>query len=62
MSQEHKQKSSSKTEEEVDAVEPKDLQDQELEEDVEDLLGEIDDVLEDNAQAFVESFVQQGGE
>lgn len=27
-----------------------------------DLLDEIDDVLEENAQAFVEGFVQKGGE
>ena len=30
--------------------------------DVDDLLDEIDTLLEDNAEAFVKSFVQKGGQ
>lgn len=30
--------------------------------DVDDLLSEIDDVLETNAESFVKSFVQKGGQ
>ena len=30
--------------------------------DVDDLLDEIDEVLEDNAEEFVRSYVQKGGE
>lgn len=33
-----------------------------LNEDVDDVLDEIDDVLEANAEDFVRSFVQKGGE
>lgn len=33
-----------------------------LSEDVDDVLDEIDDVLESNAEDFVRSFVQKGGE
>ncbi|MCU1678595.1 MAG: uncharacterized protein JWM93_3353 [Frankiales bacterium] len=33
-----------------------------LSDDVDDLLDEIDDVLEVNAEDFVKSFVQKGGE
>jgi ubiquitin-like protein Pup len=30
--------------------------------DIDELLDEIDDVLEENAEAFVQSYVQRGGE
>jgi ubiquitin-like protein Pup len=33
-----------------------------LKEDIDDLLDEIDHVLEDNAEEFVRSYVQKGGE
>ncbi|HEV7526035.1 MAG TPA: ubiquitin-like protein Pup [Acidimicrobiia bacterium] len=33
-----------------------------LKEDIDDLLDEIDSVLEDNAEEFVRSYVQKGGE
>ena len=33
-----------------------------LKEDIDDLLDEIDSVLEDNAEEFVRSYVQNGGE
>ncbi len=35
---------------------------EELTSDVDDLLDEIDDVLEQNAEEFVRSYVQKGGE
>lgn len=35
---------------------------EELTSDVDDLLDEIDDVLESNAEEFVKSYVQKGGE
>ncbi len=33
-----------------------------LKEDVDKLLDEIDDILEENAEEFVKSYVQRGGE
>lgn len=33
-----------------------------LSDDVEEILGDIDDVLEENAEAFVRGFVQKGGQ
>ncbi len=42
----------------VDAVERK----EQLDEDVDAILDEIDDVLETNAEDFVKSFIQKGGE
>jgi ubiquitin-like protein Pup len=35
---------------------------QELKDDLDDLLDEIDEVLEANAEDFVKSYVQKGGE
>lgn len=61
MSQEYKEKSSSKTEEvETEELEAKDQQ--ELTDDVDDILADIDDVLEVNAEEFVASYVQKGGQ
>lgn len=37
-------------------------QDTTLAEDLDEILDEIDEVLEKNAQEFVESYVQKGGE
>lgn len=36
--------------------------DEELEAETDDLLDEIDDVLESNAEDFVKAFIQKGGE
>jgi prokaryotic ubiquitin-like protein Pup len=44
-----------------DAVEAREHQDQ-LDDDVDSVLNEIDAVLEENAEDFVRSFVQKGGE
>ena len=35
---------------------------EEIDQDVEDLLAEIDDVLEEDAEEFVGAFVQKGGQ
>jgi ubiquitin-like protein Pup len=43
-------------------VDPKDLRDANQAQATADLLDEIDSVLEKNAQQFVDSFVQKGGQ
>ena len=50
--------------EEVEATDTSDVQDRvgKLTDDVDSLLDEIDDVLEENAEDFVRSYVQKGGE
>lgn len=62
MAQEYKDKQEPKPQEEVqeDALEAKDQS--ELTDDVDDLLADIDDVLETNAEEFVQSYVQKGGQ
>lgn len=35
---------------------------EELDEEVDDILDEIDDVLESNAEEFVKSYIQKGGQ
>lgn len=63
---EHKQvkkTSTKKTEEEVEDVAPSGAkQGEEIKEDIDTLLDEIDSVLEVNAEEFVKSYVQKGGE
>lgn len=44
------------------AAAAKSLVNDELNQDVEDLLAEIDGVLEENAEEFVKSYIQRGGE
>lgn len=67
MAQEHKQRGkSSQTEDEtsteasasVETAERKDA----LDEETDSILDEIDEVLESNAEDFVKSFIQKGGE
>jgi len=63
MAQEQKQPhdSDSEVEEtEVDQVEAP--HHDELDADIDDILDQIDDVLEANAEDFVKSFIQKGGE
>ena len=65
MAQEHKQsKKSSETEEanEVEAGADVAERKEQLDEDIDAILGEIDEVLETNAEDFVKSFIQKGGE
>jgi prokaryotic ubiquitin-like protein Pup len=65
MAQEHKQPKKSPETEESPEVEPSsDVSErkEQLDEDIDAILGEIDDVLETNAEDFVKSFIQKGGE
>ncbi|MDI6908351.1 ubiquitin-like protein Pup [Nocardioides sp.] len=65
MAQEQKQpRKSSEAEESVETVPETDVSERKeaLDSDVDDILDEIDDVLETNAEDFVKSFIQKGGE
>ena len=65
MAQEQKQtKKSSETEDQTEASAVSDVAErkEQLDEDIDAILGEIDDVLETNAEDFVKSFIQKGGE
>jgi len=67
MAQEHKQpRRSSETEESTQSEEATESavaeRKETLDSDVDDILDEIDDVLETNAEDFVKSFIQKGGE
>jgi ubiquitin-like protein Pup len=63
MAQEQAKKASKKTEQksgqETEAV---DLRKPALDEDIDAILADIDDVLEVNAEEFVNAFVQKGGQ
>jgi ubiquitin-like protein Pup len=52
----------SKTEEVVDEAPPASKQGEKIKAELDDLLDEIDEVLEENAEDFVKSYVQKGGE
>lgn len=65
MAQEQKQsRKSSQTEETPEEVVETDVAERKeaLDDDVDAILGEIDEVLESNAEDFVKSFIQKGGE
>jgi prokaryotic ubiquitin-like protein Pup len=65
MAQEQKQpRKSSETEEAVEAAPETDVAERKevLDDDVDSILDEIDDVLEANAEDFVKSFIQKGGQ
>lgn len=62
MSQEQKGKAAPAQVEETESAEAKDLTNEELSEETDDLLAEIDDVLEENAEEFVQGYKQMGGE
>ena len=56
-------KTPSRTEEdEVEEVPAGNKRGEELKAELDDLLDEIDEVLEDNAEEFVRSYVQKGGQ
>ncbi len=58
-----RKRSRSREEQEVEEIAPADTAHKaELDSDVDSLLDEIDDVLEVNAEEFVRSFVQKGGQ
>ncbi len=61
---ERKQKPAPKEREEVvdEEVTASSERGEKLKEDIDDLLDEIDSVLEDNAEEFVRSYVQKGGQ
>jgi prokaryotic ubiquitin-like protein Pup len=60
---ERKQKPAPKAREEtVDEVAAPAKQGEKIKEELDDLLDEIDSVLESNAEEFVRSYVQKGGE
>jgi ubiquitin-like protein Pup len=65
MAQEQKQpRKSSEEVEETQAAPESDVADRKeaMDDDVDAILDEIDDVLETNAEDFVKSFIQKGGE
>jgi ubiquitin-like protein Pup len=65
MAQEQKQpKRTSETEEQEETTTQSDVAErkEQLDEDIDAILGEIDDVLETNAEDFVKSFIQKGGQ
>ena len=65
MAQEQKQpRKSSETEEAAEVASETDVSERKeaLDDDVDAILDEIDDVLETNAEDFVKSFIQKGGE
>ena len=65
MAQEHKQpKKGSQEETEIEQSTEADVAErkEQLDEDIDAILDEIDDVLETNAEDFVKSFIQKGGQ
>jgi ubiquitin-like protein Pup len=61
--QQHKSsRKNSDAEEKVDADETVSERKEKLDDDVDSILDEIDGVLEENAEEFVRSFVQKGGQ
>ncbi len=60
---EHKRKqATNRTEEVVEELPASTQQGDKLKAELDDLLDEIDEVLEDNAEEFVRSYVQKGGQ
>jgi ubiquitin-like protein Pup len=60
--QKKKQPAPQKQEEVVDEAPPKSEAGEKIKAELDDLLDEIDEVLEVNAEEFVKSYVQKGGE
>jgi prokaryotic ubiquitin-like protein Pup len=51
-----------RVEEDTEVDVPKSERGEKVKEDIDDLLDEIDTVLEDNAEEFIKSYVQKGGQ
>ena len=65
MAQEHKQpRKSTESEEATEVASETDVAERKeaLDDDIDSILDEIDDVLETNAEDFVKSFIQKGGQ
>jgi ubiquitin-like protein Pup len=62
--QEHIQKTSTEKADEASSIElvANAAKNEQLKNDLDNLLDEIDEVLEDNAEEFVRNYVQKGGE
>jgi ubiquitin-like protein Pup len=57
-----KQQTTERADEAVEEVPPNSAAGEKLKAELDDLLDEIDEVLEDNAEEFVRNYVQKGGE
>ncbi|MDQ6784661.1 MAG: ubiquitin-like protein Pup [Actinomycetota bacterium] len=57
-----KKSAPARTDETVEDVPARSERGEELKAELDDLLDEIDEVLEENAEEFVRSYVQKGGE
>ena len=57
-----RKQSTTRNDEVVEAVPPTTKQGDKLKADLDELLDEIDEVLEDNAEEFVRSYVQKAGQ
>ena len=57
-----RKQSTTRSDEVVEAVPPTSKQGDKLKAELDELLDEIDEVLEDNAEEFVRSYVQKGGQ
>jgi ubiquitin-like protein Pup len=57
-----RKQSTTRSDEVVEAVPPQTKQGDKLKAELDELLDEIDEVLEDNAEEFVRSYVQKGGQ
>jgi ubiquitin-like protein Pup len=57
-----KKQAPAKSEETVDEAPAKSEQGEKIKAELDDLLDEIDEVLESNAEDFVKSYVQKGGQ
>jgi len=57
-----RKQSTARSDEVVEAVPPTTKQGDKLKAELDELLDEIDEVLEDNAEEFVRSYVQKGGQ
>jgi len=60
--EQQRKQSTTRSDEVVEAVPPQTKQGDKLKAELDELLDEIDEVLEDNAEEFVRSYVQKGGQ